>query len=247
MSRLTKFSRLNIHYSLLYSLLGIAICLILSDILLHFLLPNTHIIVQQFNIAIEKNIPTLFSTLNLMLAGYLLKQCYKLSNKKTPPSPLSFQWYVLSILFYFLAFDEWISIHDVVGKLLGTLFPESLFNFFGWTLAYIFICSGIFVYFFKFLIALPKKTSISFVVCGALFLTGAIGFEIVGKKIPDFHYFAGIIEESLEMISICLFNISIFYTLKTTLSLQQLSIKWSSIALFTLLGTLDIIGTYIFN
>ena len=100
----------------------------------------------------EKNIPSLFSALQLMLSGSLLYLVYDQSKKKNVPRSICGFWKFLSIIFYILAFDEWFTIHDILGKLFSDGMG-GLGDLFGWTLLYIILIPLFLLVSIRFLLA----------------------------------------------------------------------------------------------
>ena len=84
-----------------------------------FLFFDSPLAIKMVRLVSEKNIPSLFSALQLMLSGTLLYLIYGQSKKEGIDRSISGFWKFLSILFYSLAFDEWFTVHDTLGKLFS--------------------------------------------------------------------------------------------------------------------------------
>ncbi|RAP28715.1 hypothetical protein DID76_04475 [Candidatus Marinamargulisbacteria bacterium SCGC AG-414-C22] len=227
--------------------------LIIADLLTKNI-TNSKLVIHLFNTVTEKNIPTLFSTLQLIFSGILLWSIFKL--KSIQESTLKTYWKALAIIFYFLAFDEWFTVHDSIGKPFATFFGNTG-NLFGWTLLYIIIMTIFFIWSIKFLLKLPKKTALLFILSGGLFLTGAIGFEILAKEAvqsalhlqltPLQINMIGLIEESLEMLSIFLFNVTLFNYYQKIAVTKKLILPSKVMFICFLFCIIDTTMTYIFN
>lgn len=81
------------------------------------------------------------------------------------------------------------------------------------------------VFFWRLLLALPRRIALEMILCAVIFLMGAVGMEIVGigyaqaqgtKADLKYQMFA-IIEETLEMVGVAIFN----YTLLKLLLRQK--------------------------
>ena len=76
----------------------------------------------------------------------------------------------------------------------------------------------------KFVWALPKRTRLHFIMAGVIFLTGALGIEMLGAREADIYGYYTVIysflyslEEMLEMLGIVLF----IYALLSYLAQRQ--------------------------
>lgn len=216
-------------------------------------LSDSKLIIHLFNTITEKNLPSLFSSLQLLFSGFLLWNIYNIDVIKN--SSIKIYWKSLAIIFYFLAFDEWITVHDTIGKPFSKLFGETG-NLFGWTLLYIIILMIFFIWSLKFLKHLGPKIASLFIISGILFLSGAVGFEVLAKDsmqatlniqfTPYQLSIIGLIEESLEMLGIFLFNLTLFNYYKNN-STKTLLLSLPYTLCFLIFGILDITITLIFN
>jgi len=221
------------------------------DIFAYLFIENS-IILKLAGVVREKNIPTLFSTFQLILSGNLLYIIYKFSKKKPDPKPITNYWKILSFLFYFLAFDEWFTVHDIVGKLFSNNLGAAG-DLFGWTLIYLILIPIFLLFSIRFLLSLPKNIAIGFIVSGAVFVFGAIGLELLNKgefqlllnlQVSEtWQYIITLFEESFEILGIFLFNFIIFYYGFNNFGISdyKLSKRWY-VGLF-LFGLIDIILT----
>jgi hypothetical protein len=132
-----------------------------------------------------------------------------------------FGWYGLSVVFYFLAIDEAISIHEMFNKFARDNFGIGGVFYYGWIIPYgiaLLVLLGVYI---PFLRMLPMDIALLFIVSGLIFVFGAVGFEMLGGRYKDLYfeetkmyivYFT--IEEFLEMTGISLF----IYSLLTYIS-----------------------------
>jgi hypothetical protein len=124
----------------------------------------------------------------------------------------------LSLIFLFLGLDEISAFHEKINAPVRDFLNTSGIFFFAWVIPYGLILFVFVVSYLKFLIQLPKKFMKLFIASGAIYVVGALGFELLGGWQADF--FGGdtlmyaiyyTFEESLEMLGIALF----IYTLLT--------------------------------
>jgi len=104
--------------------------------------------------------------------------------------------------FLLMAIDEVAGIHETINSAIVMT----------WAIPAAIMAVGIGIAFIPFLLHLPSGTALRFVVAGALYLTGAVGIEIIGNemvgdRLSDTlgYKMATLAEESLEMVGLILF------------------------------------------
>lgn len=192
----------------IFLLLGVAhsisaILILLSDN------PRVISVSTYFHFDMEKNIPSIFSGFILASASGFLFLVGSL-HKKEKSSYLP--WMSLAVIFLFLSFDEIASVHEqLITPVQLALDTTGLF-FFAWIIPYGIATLLLGLAYLKFVIQLPKTTRLLFILSGALFVTGAVGFEMIsgrhaemyaGHNLP--YVMMTTIEESLEMLGIIIF------------------------------------------
>ena len=160
----------------------------------------------------EESIPTYFSAINLLFAGILLALITNFKSKLN--DPFAMQWRILSILFILLSIDEIAGFHEMTIAPLVQAYQLNGYLRFPWVILGVIFMTGFSMYYFQFLKALPKPYIKGFCCSCLIFLTGAIGIEIISAKIfisreesaKDLIYnLVTTIEESCEMIGIIMF------------------------------------------
>lgn len=172
-----------------------------------------HWLFQLFNVDTEHNIPTFFSTYLLLFAALLLAIIAALEkNRKT--SSVSY-WTILSFGFLSMAADEQFAFHErliePVQKLLGGG-HFGIFQF-AWVIPGIALVFILVLFFFRFWWRLPAKTRLTFFIAAIIYLSGCIGFELIGGyyyeklhgnlNLP--YIMLSTVEESLEMAGAIIF------------------------------------------
>ncbi|MBP9663333.1 MAG: hypothetical protein KBD94_01835 [Pyrinomonadaceae bacterium] len=169
-------------------------------------------LVKAFSVDRELNIPAFFSTMLLLISSGLLA-CIAFLSYDGRLSSLRY-WGVLALGFFWMAFDEMASVHEkLIEPMRVLLGGENLGVFyFAWVvpgIIVVLLCAG---WFFRFWLGLPFKTRIQFFVAGALFLSGAVGMELldgdyaeVHGKITPTYAVLSTIEEMLEMAGVIVF------------------------------------------
>jgi len=166
-------------------------------------------LVPLFDFDAEKNIPTLYSSFAIIIASMFLA-VIALAQKKQRESWVP--WIGLSVIFLFLSIDEVASIHERLVEPVRETLNTSGLLYFAWVIPYGGAVGIFFICYLKFLIDLPRKIMILFVASGLIFVSGAIGFELLGGMHVELYGRENIIysiyytcEEFLEMIGIATF------------------------------------------
>lgn len=197
--------------TLLHSVVQVAFAYTLNQTLM--------LISEYVDLDIEKNIPSFYSAFAIFLCS-LLFFCITLLEKKQKGR--RWYWLGLAAVFLFLAFDEALALHEELGdyteeyiKATGILQAGGLL-YFPWIIPYSILTTLLGLLYFRFIVRLPRRTSL-FLICSAvIFLTGAGFFDMLGGKEAELHgYYSTTytalytIEEFLEMSGIVL----LMYTL----------------------------------
>ncbi len=163
-----------------------------------------------FNVDFERNIPAFYSWTALLVCSILLGIIAY--TKKVSCERYVNYWRALSAIFLYLSLDESIGIHEKFIKPLQDKFHTTGFLYFAWVIPsaiFVFICL---LAFLQFLTALPAKTRRLFLIAGTIYVSGALGMEMVGGYYTYFYAYKDItytiittIEESLEMLGIIIF------------------------------------------
>ena len=170
---------------------------------------NAYGLIPLFDFSAEKNIPTFFSSVILLFASSLLS-IIAVTNKRNGAKYLAWLW--LAIIFLYLSIDEIASIHEMLTDPVRKLFNTSGLLYYAWVIPYGIALIVFVVVYFKFLIRLPNYIKRLFVISGATFVSGAIGFELFGGRHFELHGRDNLIysslytcEEFLEMLGIVIF------------------------------------------
>ena len=194
---------------------------------------NTHTVlklVHFFDFNEEDNIPTFFSVQLLLLASGLLLIIAKLELSHK----MARRWSFLSAVFLFLALDESISIHEQFSNLINNVYHTdtkmSGYLHFSWVLPYALGLTVLTVIYAPFIWQLPPFIRTFFVLSGCVFVTGAMGLEIIEAHYSVLHgthdlYYALLytLEETMEMSGVVLF----IYALITYIAQKHGEIKLS--------------------
>lgn len=188
--------------------------------------PKVFDFVRMFDLDMERNVPTLFSSALMLIAAFLF---YLLSKspleQKKGSRPF---WLGLSFVFTFLAFDESAKIHEQIGDFTENFVDASGYLYYPWVLSYSILILILGLFYIRFFWRMPSKLFWSFMGSAAMFLSGAIGFELLGAKESSIQGTDTVlysifytIEESLEMFGV----IFLIWILLTLLESNVLEIK----------------------
>lgn len=218
---LLEFSISPRHIAL--TLVGATLGLAMAHIAIH-LLPLLGVAPEDFGlwhffyIGYEANLPTYFSTLILLIAGLLLIPIARHESERQKAQ--DWHWWGLAFGLLFMSVDEAAQIHEgVVGETLINLLGRGEgIMYYRWYLPYIPIVIVIGLLYVPFLRKLPRRFALGFLAAGFVFLTGALGVEMIQAYI-SFHDLGGqgismLVEETCEMLGIVL----LIYTLLLYLS-----------------------------
>lgn len=157
----------------------------------------------------ERNIPTLYSSVALLCSSALLS-IIAMAHKSRGSAYLA--WLGLAMVFLFLAIDETAGIHEKLARPVSKSLTGSETMFHAWVIPYGAAVSFLAVVYVKFMLALPRDIMFLFIASGAIFIAGAIGFELLGVDSNDLMYaIFSTCEEFFEMLGIVVF----IYTLLT--------------------------------
>jgi hypothetical protein len=121
-----------------------------------------------------------------------------------------FGWGLLGGLFFFFALDEGMSLHETLNQLGTQLVPSGGIFAFGWVVFGLVVVAIAGLVFLPFLHRLPRATSLRLVLAGVIYVSGALGLEMIGGYAVE-TYGRGLasemvadLEETLEMVGLWL-------------------------------------------
>jgi hypothetical protein len=158
------------------------------------------LLLQLFDLDLEQNLPTGYSTAVLALASLLL--LLLAGRKRLEGDRWTRHWLALALGFGLLSLDEVAGLHET----LNTALP------FSWAIPGGIAAALVALLYLGFLRALPPRTRWGFVAAGALFLGGAVGVEFGTEWYAQADLMDTLaynlwtaVEEGLEMTGVVLF------------------------------------------
>jgi len=165
----------------------------------------------------ELTIPTMFSVMMLFTTALVLFAIAIL--KKKQKDRFTWSWYLLTLGFLFMAFDEGSSIHELTVMPIRRALGEKLPGFltFAWLIPGIVIILLVGILLLRFYLSLPKRTKKLVLISAGVYLGGLIGIEMIGGNYASIHGIKNLtynlivtVEESLELAGMVLFLYSLF-------------------------------------
>lgn len=168
-----------------------------------------------FDLDEERNVPSIYSALAILVAAALLVCTAIMCRKHRRPDV--WYWYFLSCVFLLLAYDEAFSLHERIAPFVRITFHKNRPDHLNWVVGGIVFLTIVAAISIRFVFRLPPRTRLLMIVSGVIFVTGAIGFEVLGGlrkqsvpstlADPDGGYFMLVAaEETCEMLGMALFN-----------------------------------------
>ena len=168
-----------------------------------------------FDVRMEGNIPTLYSAAAMLFCAFLASRA-ALGDRLRRDAPAAC-WWVLSVIFLYLALDELFRLHERLGSAFGRstlglfdLGPGVLFRR-TWVLYGLVLALVVGVVCMRLFAGLPVRIRRLFVAAGAVYVFGAVGLELFYARF-EFLYgrentriilvIVTTIEEFLEMMGV---------------------------------------------
>lgn len=181
-----------------------------------------------FDLSREMNAPTWYSVLQLFATACTLMVAARVQQIRSLPS---IAWWGLSAIFLYMSLDEATEMHGLWRTgFEGYLIPGTSHVFFSWIIPAIIVVSIIGLIYVRWLFSLPRRTAVLFFIAGAVFVTGALGFEIIGAFLADETFFnlsyliVSTLEETLELSGILI----MLYAMLDYLQRQDIKIAFAA-------------------
>lgn len=166
-------------------------------------------LIPLFNLELEKNIPTVFSSFLALTCSAVLFITVKLERNNTQ---FKRYWAGLCFIFLFIAVDEIVGFHEMTMSISRDFFNASGLLYYAWTIPAGIIVIIIGAIYLKFLFLLNNPVRILFIISGLIYVSGAIGVELFEGAINELGGYMSLnylilvtIEEAMEMLGLCIF------------------------------------------
>lgn len=208
----TEISAKNV-FAIMFKIIGFFVCANLTSQLARRYLPDFFLrdsFATAFNLDAELNLPAVYSALTLLLCSLIIGIISII--KGNQQDSYTTYWKGLAIIFALLFFDELTSLHERLMEPVRNTLNTGGFLYFAWVIpGSIFVLCFLLI-FLKFIVNLPSKTRNYFLLAGTIYVSGAIGCELIGGYIVDNYTTKSLlyllevtIEEALEMLGVAVF------------------------------------------
>jgi hypothetical protein len=194
--------------TLVLVVLSLTVLSLLGQVAVH-LLPDFVVrdrFAATFNVDEEANIPTLYSTLAILVCAVLLRVIARI--EREGGGRLSRHWTLMSIIFFGLAVDEFLVLHEEINYRLDL----SSFTRWSWVAIGIIFVFVVALIFLRMIVQLPSPVRRLFILAGLIYLSGAIVIETLGGHYVTVwghdsmrYVLCTAAEEFLEMMGIVVF------------------------------------------
>jgi hypothetical protein len=187
-------------------------------------------VVSWLDLSIEQSIPTYYSSATLLFCSLLLA-IITFAKKKNGEQYI--YWLGLTLIFLFLSVDEAIGIHEHLNDKMRTTLKVSGLFYFAWVVPYGIAVIVFLLGYARFVFRLPSKIRVLFILAGLIYVTGALGVEMIGGEYIESHgynvtfHVIATVEELLEMTGIVIFIYALMSYIDSELKDLRLSIKSS--------------------
>jgi hypothetical protein len=155
---------------------------------------------QLFDVDEENNIPTWYSSINLLLAaGFTLLLARR---KQAEKDPWAAYWLFLAYGFLLLSLDEMAGLHESFNSVTETAWAV-------YAIVPVLLVAGVYL---RFLFHLPTPTAVLFMLSGVIFVGGAVGVELYTEPYLENDELDTLaynlwtpLEEGMEMYGVILF------------------------------------------
>ena len=181
-------------------------------------------VTSLFNFGLAISVPAWYSSFNLLISSMLLALISLSNNKQV--NRYFYHWIGLSLIFLYLSIDELIEIHERWDEFLHLPELSGIF-YYEWVLVGIPITIIIFIAYVNFLNYLPKRTRYLFIIAGIVFISGALGIEMMAafrdsvKGTDEIYILLTTVEEFCEILGIIIF----IYALLNYISMHLQGLK----------------------
>ena len=207
---------------LIFIIIGLSITSLIGQIFEYFTQPSHQKIIDKISVDGEYTIPSLFSSFSLLycsiILGWISRKKWQNQDKYTG------KWIGLSVIFFYLALDETISLHEQLIHPLRKLLNATGIFYYTWVIPGLMLVTVVVLIYWKFVQELPPKIKHLFFLSAIFYVGGAIGMEMINgyySYLYDSEMFVYeilvTIEEFFEMLGVAVFIYGLLCYLKLDL------------------------------
>ncbi len=172
------------------------------------------LLISLLSISEEASVSTWFSAGLFLLATALLTAITYAA--KRDGRPYRYHWGALALIFVYLSLDDTSLLHERTTQPLRDALNTTGAFYFAWIIPAVILVGIVALAYLPFVLRLPARTRLLFIVGAVLFLAGAIAIEMIGGLFMaegssvTTRRLISIFEESVEMLGIIVFNYALF-------------------------------------
>jgi hypothetical protein len=179
---------------------------------------------EFFLLDAEKNLPTMFNfgiiLMNVILLGLISNRAFAEGER------WRWHWTLLCLIFMFLSYDEAAQVHERFTEIGRQMVGSSGIFRFAWFVPIAPIVLVVGIGFLRFVLNQARGVAVLMVLSGVIFISGTIGFEMVGGAYVNAYDAYGTlpyfiisgVEEVLEMFGMALFGYTLLLILRSPVS-----------------------------
>lgn len=168
-------------------------------------------LLTAFALGKEMNLPTFYQSISIFFCSLLLT-FIAFATKNKGETQYFLYWFVLAVIFFYLSLDEMLQIHERLIVPLRMLLNARGILYFTWVVPFAVALAILFAIYIRFLLKLPKRSWMLFILSGAFYVAGGMGIEMLGGRYCSIHGSDNFVyvmyqtaEESFEMFGITIF------------------------------------------
>jgi hypothetical protein len=161
------------------------------------------------DVDMESSYYTWLSTCALFVTAFM---AFRRADYIGKGGPYFRQWVGVGVLFVYLSADEAQSIHEKLGSLGAMMVNPTGYFFLSWTVPGMILVAIVSLALISMVIALPPYARWMSIASGAVFLSGAVGLEMIGGNLMEIYGFDSVpyaletsAEEALEGLGVLMF------------------------------------------
>ena len=185
------------------------------------------VFVRFVDVSREANITSWFSSVLLLIGALLILLIARLKNLEK--DTFARHWAFMAYVFFFLSLDEAARIHEATIEPLRTFLNTSGIFYYAWVIIAIPVLLILAIFYAKFVFSLPGKTRNQFIFAAVLFLSGALGLEMLGGFWFDVEVNGLYLSSILITFEELLENLGVVVFISALLTYIQLQSDWKTI------------------
>lgn len=169
---------------------------------------------RHINLDSEHSVPSWWSS-SLMLVSAMIMYAFSRFDQGRGLYQSTI-WLPLAVVFFFLSLDEAAGFHESIMAPLRNLLDLDGIFYFAWVIPAFFVLIIFGLLILRQFLALPRKIQVQFAICGTIYVSGALGMELIGGMLTASGEGASasysmsiIVEEGFEIIGLTVFFVSL--------------------------------------